>query len=605
MGGCPHQYAAQWPEQPSLVARDRALTRTFYIGLGTTHHDPAVAIVNPAGEVVFAEAAERPSRDKRAIGGAADHRETARRIVRDYCDPEAEYVIAKSWSRTSTRSLDLLYLLGLADHERLPKRSVLMTRFLMDRRSLLRSLWLQHTANRLSGGHLADVLSERGNRNVSYVHFPHHLAHAAAGCLTSPFEEAACMIADGQGEWGSISYFEYRQGRIRLIKRMQGAESLGLIYSHCTDLCGFSSEKGEEWKLMGLAPYGKLCPEIYEALRSLIKMNGLTFRYRSTRAVRDWAAGMKRWARPKNGSVMAVADFAFTVQHFFVEVMTELLKRFHELGVSENLVLAGGCALNSSCNGQIVGHTGFRRLHVPSAPGDDGTAIGVALLAYYRDNPAGKAPARIQDPYLGSAISARTLSNLARFGRIPNMRHLPDTVHLEAARLLAEGKLLGWVQGRAEFGPRALGNRSILADPRPRDVKERINALVKFREEFRPFAPSILDEFGDEYFENYQVSPYMERTLTFRECASRKVPAIPHVNGTGRLHSVRREWNQRFYDLIRAFYDRTGVPMLLNTSFNIMGQPIIHSLEDALGLFYTTGLDALVVEDYLIEKQGE
>jgi len=168
--------------------------------------------------------------------------------------------------------------------------------------------------------------------------------------------------------------------------------------------------------------------------------------------------------------------------------------------------------------------------------------------------------------------------------------------------LLAGGKLVGWVQGRAEFGPRALGNRSILADPRPVDMKDRINTLVKFREEFRPFAPSILDEFGDEYFENYQVSPYMERTLTFKESVRQKIPAIVHVNRTGRLQSVRHEWNERFYDLIYAFYELTGVPLLLNTSFNIMGKPIMHSVEDAVGLFYTTGLDALAIEDYLIEK---
>ena len=464
----------------------------------------------------------------------------------------------------------------------------------MERRAIMRSVWLQHTSNRLSGGHLADLLSETGGA-VSYVHFPHHLAHAATGCLGSPFEEAACMIVDGQGEWGSITYFAYRDGRIRQIKRMQGAESLGMIYSHCTDLCGFSSEKGEEWKLMGLAPYGRLSPEIYAALKSLIVMNGMTFKYHSTREVRAWASTMKRWARAKGASAMTVADFACTVQQFFVEVLTNLLRQFHALGISDNLVLAGGCALNSSCNGQIVGATGFKKLYVPSAPGDDGTAIGAALLAYHRDNPPRKAPARIQNPYLGSAISGRTLANLVELGRVPNILHLPETIHTEAARLLSEGKLLGWVQGRAEFGPRALGNRSILADPRPADMKDRINSLVKFREEFRPFAPSILDEFGDEYFENYQLSPYMERTLTFRQDAALKVPAISHVNRTGRLQSVRREWNERYYDL-------TGVPMLLNTSFNIMGQPIIHSLEDALGLFYTTGLDALVVEDYLIQK---
>jgi len=170
---------------------------------------------------------------------------------------------------------------------------------------------------------------------------------------------------------------------------------------------------------------------------------------------------------------------------------------------------------------------------------------------------------------------------------------------------LAEGKLVAWMQGRAEFGPRALGNRSILADPRPPEMKEKINALVKFREEFRPFAPSILHEYGEEYFENYQVTPYMERTLTFTAAAEANVPAIVHVNRTGRLQSVKREWNGRYHDLISAFHRITGVPMLLNTSLNIMGKPIVHSVEDVLGLFYTCGLDVLVIGDYLIEKGDE
>jgi carbamoyltransferase len=282
--------------------------------------------------------------------------------------------------------------------------------------------------------------------------------------------------------------------------------------------------------------------------------------------------------------------------------MTELLNRFHAMGVSDNLALGGGCGLNSSYNGQIVDQTPFKRLHVPCAPADDGNALGVALLAYYEDHPDRKPNAEIQSPYLGSSLSKNTISNLAKFGRLSKIQHLPRTIHEQAARLLADGKLLGWVQGRAEFGPRALGNRSILADPRPPDMKDRINSLVKFREEFRPFAPSILDEFGDEYFENYQTSPYMERTLTFKETARAKVPAIVHVNRTGRLQSVRPEWNASYYRLIHTFYELTGVPMLLNTSFNIMGKPIMHSVEDAVGLFYTTGLDALVLEDYLIEK---
>jgi len=501
------------------------------------------------------------------------------------------------------RFMHLMHLMGATNHELIPTRPRRMTRFLVGKHILFTDLWLQYAGFMLSGGNIVDILvSDFGNNNVSFVRFNHHLAHAANACFTSPFDEAACMIVDGQGEWGSISYFAYKGGRLKELHRVKGEESLGIFYSVITSLCGFNVEKGEEWKLMGLAPYGKLDQEILADFRSLLKVEGLSIKYSPLPQIEAWFERIKKRERAKNASPFEVADLAFTTQYFYSEVMSELLNRFHAMGVSDNLALGGGCGLNSSYNGQIVGQTPFKQLHVPCAPADDGNALGVALLAYYQDHPDRKPNGEIQSPYLGSSVSKNTIANLVKFGRISNIQHLPQTIHKQAARLLADGKLLGWVQGRAEFGPRALGNRSILADPRPPDMKDRINSLVKFREEFRPFAPSILDEFGDEYFESYQASPYMERTLTFKESARKKVPAIVHVNCTGRLQSVRREWNESYYRLIHAFYELTGVPMLLNTSFNIMGKPIMHSVEDAVGLFYTTGLDALVVEDYLIEK---
>ncbi len=297
-----------------------------------------------------------------------------------------------------------------------------------------------------------------------------------------------------------------------------------------------------------------------------------------------------------------MADLAHTWQAYFCQLMDVLLAQLHALAPSGDLVLSGGCALNSSYAGTILGHLPFKRLYIPSAPADDGNALGAALLAYRRENPCAPLPAITASPYLGSEISREALKRLIELGQIPKARILPGSVHLEAAKLLVSGKILGWVQGRAEFGPRALGNRSILADPRDPAMKARLNAKVKFRESFRPFAPAILHEHGPAYFVNYQESPFMERTLRFREEVKDKVPAVVHVDGTGRLQTVKRVWNQKFYDLVEAFYRLTGVPLVLNTSFNIMGKPIIHSIEDALGLFSTTGLEALVIGDYLIEK---
>jgi carbamoyltransferase len=576
---------------------------TYYIGLANTFHDPAMAIIDSTGKVVYAEASERYLQYKRAVGCAADERETVHRVLRDHCDPQARFVIAKPWSSKVDRSFELMRLIGATNHERLPRRSESITKFLFGKHVLFSQAWLQFASFQLSGGHLADILRiSHGNGNVHYVRFPHHLAHAANAAFTGPFTEAAVMVVDGQGEGGSITYFDYRNGKLKEVHRVRGEHSLGILYTVCTQMCGFDSEKGEEWKMMGLAPYGKVDENILEDFRSLVQVDGLNIKYRSLRHVRNWFQRMQPRTRAPDASPIQAADLACTTQHFYAEVMSMLLTRFHALGLSDNLVLGGGCALNSSYNGQILDRTPFRHLHVPCAPADDGNALGAAFLAYQQEHPDRDVRVSIQSPYLGAEISTQTLEHLVKFGQILKSRHLPGTVYREAARLLAEGKLLGWVQGRAEFGPRALGNRSILADPRPADMKDRINSLVKFREEFRPFAPSILDEYGDEYFKNYQVTPYMDRTLTFREWARAKVPAVAHVNGTGRLQSVRREWNERFYDLIRAFHELTGVPILLNTSFNIMGKPIIHSVEDAVALFYTTGLDALVIGDYLFEK---
>jgi carbamoyltransferase len=345
---------------------------------------------------------------------------------------------------------------------------------------------------------------------------------------------------------------------------------------------------------MGLAPYGECDEVVYNLLKSMFLIEGLR-----VVPVNPRGGAQKIWE--------SLADIppqvlAFTGQLVFEEWMTMLLRNLADLKLSENLVLIGGCALNSSYNGTILERTPFRALHVFAAPADDGNAIGSALLAYRRDHPEWVPPVGVHTPYLGSSLSREALKNLVQFDSGKHVSEHPGTIHKIAARALADGKIIGWVQGRAEFGPRALGNRSILADPRRPGIKDRINGRVKFREEFRPFAPAILHEHGPEYFEHYQEAPYMERTLRFRPEVIDRVPGVVHVNKTGRLQTVRREWNERFHDLVQEFHALTGVPVVLNTSFNVMGKPIIHTVEDALAVLHTTGLDAVALEDYWVEK---
>lgn len=560
------------------------MTVRNYIGLACTGHDNAIAIVDDAGEVLFAEGTERALQSKRAISASPDDPVRIGSLVEQYCDPEADLVVARSWSDQAGAVLQ-------AELDATP-RAFSAYRYVLSvvGESVQRpTLHLPHRYRYGEGMGKTRRVEERA--------YDHHLTHAATACFSSTLEDAVCLVIDGFGEGSSLGAFQYRDGAIDRIdvEPTPMNASLGMLYDAACDLCGFDHWKGEQWKVMGLAPYGKRSEEAYEILRSMLQVKGLSLERgtwaRSAAALHELTTG----DAPK----VKTEDLAHTAQLVFSELVIELCRNLHERVPSKALVLGGGCALNSSCNGELVEATPFEELFVFSAPADDGNAVGAALLAHREDRDAQRRSA-ICSPYLGSELSEETLERAERFDKIPSLvRH--DDVEERTADLLAEGRILGWAQGRAEFGPRALGNRSILADPRRADMKDRINALVKFREAFRPFAPSILHEFGDEYFEAYQESPYMERTLRFRPEVRDRIPAVVHVNGTGRLQTVREEWNPRYYRLIRAFYERTGVPMVLNTSLNIMGKPIIHSVEDALALFYTTGLEALVVGDCVIE----
>jgi carbamoyltransferase len=564
-----------------------------YLGLACTFHDPALAIVNGSGDVVFAEGVERSLQFKRAFQCAADAYPRIASLIEEYCDPDADLVLSRSWGYWHylhiwidtwlTANFDWIH----------PKRNWNREHFYRD---------IGRGRQHVSSFHLAGVNAQyiadcsKPTRRVFRKDWNHHLSHAAAACYSSPFTDAVCAIIDGFGQYTSTGYYRYANGRVtKLPGRQQSWNSLGTYYEFLCRACGFDGDTGEEWKVMGLAPTGRFDEKAYDLLRRTVRVDGL----RLVGLVDLYRCPL--WSKPHN---IPREDLAFTGQQFFEECMTQLLKNLRALGGSDNLVLGGGCALNSSYNGLLLEQTGYRNLYVFCAPADDGNAVGAALLSYHRDHPGQPPRAAVQSPYLGSRCGGEALDNLIRFSPPGRVTHHPGQIHEVAADLLASGAIIGWVQGRAEFGPRALGNRSILADARDPNMKDKINGRVKFREEFRPFAPSILHEFGPEYFENYQESPYMERTLRFRPEVHDRVPAVVHLNGTGRLQTVKREWNEKYYDLISAFYRKTNIPLLLNTSCNVMGKPIIHSVEDAVAVLHTTGLDALIIDDYLVRKAG-
>ncbi|HYE35743.1 carbamoyltransferase family protein [Methylocaldum sp.] len=579
-------------------------TRTYYVGLGATYHDPALSILSDAGEILFAEATERHLQYKRALNCEPDNLYLLPKLLSEYCGDAGEFVVACNWRKSRPLYERFAKLLGwLSPQGILNGKGRRLTTWL-EMHQIHHMLACQHHATRRIGINLARAV-HRGFPGVSvrFRHYDHHLTHAALACYGSPFDEAGCAVIDSYGEEGSMAFFDYRNGRLEPVFEARGPLSLGFYYMKLTELCGFDWMGGEEWKVMGLASYGQVDEEVLSWLQGTMRIEGL-------RLVPDYAQFFEylerlnsRRRRPDQPPE-AVANLAHTGQEFFTDIVNRLIANLHRFAPFDNLALAGGCALNSVCNGQLLASTPFKSLYVPPAPADDGTALGAALLAFHEDHPGKRLEPRCLSPYLGSRIEADTVERLARYAQLP-FQHLPDgAVIAAAANLLAQGNILGWIQGRAEFGPRALGNRSILADPRPRDMGERINRDVKFRERFRPYAPAILHEHGPDFFEDYQESPYMDRTLRFKPVVRDQVPAVVHADGTGRLQTVKQDWNPRFHALLGEFHRRTGVPVLLNTSFNVMGKPIVHSVEDAASVFLGSGLDALVIDDYLFTKPG-
>jgi len=576
-------------------------TKTYYIGLSVTYHDPALAIVDEQGEPLFAEAAERHLQSKRALDADPAPLLRMRSLLREHCPDAGRFVIASNWRRRRPWYERAAAAFGLLSPAGLARTGLKRLRSPLDNQQIHHMMACNRLSIARGGLNLAHLLrADYPACTVELRDFDHHDTHAAAACHASPYREAVCAVVDSYGEHGSMAFYRYRDGRLRKLHEARGLGSLGLYYMRLTELCGFDWMQGEEWKVMGLAAYGRLDEAVYARLKDILRVRGLGLEHPRRRLFPALAALAKR--RALDGQ--AAADWAFTGQYFFAEAMADIISNFHAAYPCEQLALAGGCALNSAGNGQLLARTPFKMIYVPPAPADDGTALGAAWLALNKDRPGLPARAEPLSPYLGSALSGEALARLVRYGGGLDIRHLPTTVCEETARLLARGKLVAWVQGRAEFGPRALGNRSILADPRDPAMKDRINAQVKFREEYRPFAPSILHEHGPAYFQDYRETPYMEQALHFREEAKARVPAVVHVDGSGRLQTVKQAWNPRFHRLLDAFHRETGVPVLLNTSFNVMGKPIVHSVEDAAAVFMTCGLDVLVVGDWLFAKPG-
>jgi carbamoyltransferase len=589
------------------------------LGISAFYHDSAAALVRD-GEIVAAAQEERFTRKKH------DH---------EFPKNAVEYCLSEG--KLGVEELDMV---AFYDKPILKFDRILETYIAYAPRgfrTFLKGLplWLRqklHTPRELD-------LGLGGGYRGRYVFTRHHESHAASAFFPSPFERAAILTLDGVGEWSTGSIGVGERNRIRLLKELRFPHSLGLLYSAFTYFCGFKVNSGE-YKLMGLAPYGE--PKYADLIREKIldlrpdgsfrmDMSYFAFCYddvmTSPEMDRLFGGPPRKMESPLTEREM---DIAASIQLVTEEIMLRAARFAHELTGASNLVMAGGVALNCVGNGRILREGPFERIWIQPAAGDAGGALGAALFVWHQLLDKERPPTDLDDhqsgSLLGPSYSDETIrESLDRAGAVYRYCETEDELVEEVAELIATENVVGHMAGRMEFGPRALGSRSILGDARSPKMQSVMNVKIKFRESFRPFAPSVLRERVQDFFEMRpnEDSAYMllvapvrpDKRLPVSENGARGldklrqlrsvVPAITHVDYSARVQTVDAERNPRFYGILRKFEEKTGCPVMINTSFNVRGEPIVCTPSDAYRCFLATNMDALVIDRFLLKKEDQ
>jgi len=547
-------------------------------------HDSAACIVRN-GEVLFAVAEERLSRIKHDAGFPR----MSIQACLDFANIRAEQLdeVCFGWTTAgpgfrhdlkclATGGLPLTYL-----------NVVTTTLYFL-------SMWHQE-----SGAKRFRELFGAGKARMRFV--DHHLAHAISAYAYSGFEDSAIVVMDGRGAWEATSIWRGSKGCIEHVATIPFPDSLGLFYSEFTEYLGFQ-RNSDEWKVMGLAPYG--APGI--KLDAFIEPEAAPYRVNHKRLFGNGNgsfSGMTPLLGPARVRESEIDErhknIAYAVQDACELAVLSITRMAVEKTRCRNLCLAGGVALNSKANGKIAASGLVDKIFVQPAASDDGVTLGAALIPYL--DHGGRLPNKsMRHAYLGPAFDDVAIEGVLRTYKLRYSR-VADPAEC-AAELLSNGKILGWFQGRMEFGPRALGSRSILADPRDPEMTAKVNNAVKFREWWRPFAPSLKKEAAGEYLESATDSPFMILTAQVRPEKRSVIPAVTHVDGSARPQTVEKEINPLYWRLIDAFERRTGVPVVMNTSFNLRGEAIVHTPTDAVRTFFSSGMDALVIGSFVVEK---
>jgi carbamoyltransferase len=445
----------------------------------------------------------------------------------------------------------------------------------------------------------------------------HHVSHAAASFFTSPYKEAAILTVDGAGEWTTSTMGVGRDRKIEITKEIRFPHSLGLLYSAFTAYCGFEVNEGE-YKLMGMHPYGK--PRFVDKIMEIIDvaddgslwhdMRYFAYHFSPDNTLSPrFAEHFGRPARdPKLGDKSLdpfYCDMAASIQKVTEDVVLKMARHLHQITGMKALVMSGGVALNSVANYKVLRQGPFDEIYILPAPGDDGGSVGAAYWAYNHVLNQPRGPA-LDHAYLGSEYSDAEIKAFLDKHAIAYEHVADDERFFDfVARELANGQVCGWFRGRFEFGPRALGARSIIADPRRAEMKDKLNATIKFREAFRPFAPSVLEERAGEFFEidhaeRHFPARFMLYVAPVRPEKRAVLPAITHEDGSGRLQTVFKDTNPAYHGIIRRFGEITGVPVIMNTSFNLKGEPIVESPAHAFNTFSLSGMDLLFLNNFVI-----
>ncbi|MDY6789409.1 MAG: carbamoyltransferase [Candidatus Nanohaloarchaea archaeon] len=558
---------------------------TNVLGLSCFYHDSAASLVQD-GKLTAAVAEERFNREKHFKG-------FPEKAVK-YCLEEGDI---------SVEDLDyvVFYEKPFLKFERILK-SFLST-FPKSRETFVKSIpqWIKKKI------YMKKVIKDELEYDGDVVFPEHHQSHIGSSFLVSPFDEAAIMTVDATGEKATTT-LAYGEGNdFEILKEMEFPHSLGLLYSTFTSHLGFYVNSGEG-KIMGMSSYGE--PKYYDFIMENLldlqedggfKLNMDYFAYHySDRMYSD--KFLDAFGEPRDPDRddfdQRHADLAASIQKVTEDIMLKMADHLYQETGSENLCLAGGVILNCVANGRLKRESPFENLYIQGAAGDDGGAVGAAFYTYNTllDNPR---EFSMEDMYWGPSYTNSEIKSFLDSRGIEYKEFDGDEIVEHTAERIADGEIVGWFQGRIEFGPRALGNRSILADPRKEESKDIVNKKIKFRENWRPFAPSMLKEKAGDYMEGIERSPFMIRAYNV---VSDQIPAVTHVDRTARPQTVTRDQNRRYHDLIKSFGDITDVYVLLNTSFNRRGEPIVCAPEDAFNCFQNSGLDFLVMEDILVEK---